>query len=424
MSLSAIDLADQALALGAALAAGLLIGIERGWRSRGDPEGSRVAGVRTFSLLGLTGGVAGLLARGGYGLAGGALVLGAAAILAAGYVRRVRQDGRPDATGAIAALAALALAFLAGAGSAPLALAGAAVATLVLALRSEVHGLVDRLDGEDVKALARFSVITAAVLPFLPAGRYGPYDAWDLRQLWLVVVLVTGFSFAGYVANRMFGARRGTIATALIGGAYSSTAVTQALAQRLGSQGAGGAEQAGIALASAVMYARVLLLVALLATSVLPAFLRIVLPALGVGALAGWWLWRRAAPGDGPAPPGNPIALLPALGFVLFLAGAAVAARWAEGQFGQQGIAFLVLVMGSLDVDAAIVTVGGLQPGLLDPQVAALALGGTIFVNMLVKLGVTLAYARGRGVAAAASLGASMAALAAGIALEFAMLPR
>ena len=112
-----------------------------------------------------------------------------------------------------------------------------------------------------------------------------------------------------------------------------------------------------------------------------------------------------------PGPPGNPIALLPAFGFVAFLAVAAVAARWAEGRFGEQGIATLVFIMGSLDVDAAIVTVGGLEPGLLDPDLAALALTGTIFANMTVKLGITLAYAGRRGRSAAVALVASMIAL-------------
>ena len=109
-------------------------------------------------------------------------------------------------------------------------------ASLLLALRQELHGFVERLDDDDVKALARYAVIAGAVLPFLPNGHYGPLGAWNPQQLWLVVVLVTGFSFLGYVANRIFGERHGTIATALIGGAYSSTAVTQSLAQRLGSE--------------------------------------------------------------------------------------------------------------------------------------------------------------------------------------------
>ena len=72
-------------------------------------------------------------------------------------------------------------------------------------------------------------MIALAVYPFLPTGRFGPLQAWEPRSLWLVVIVVTGFSFAAYAANRVFGARRGIIATAIIGGAYSSTAVTVSL---------------------------------------------------------------------------------------------------------------------------------------------------------------------------------------------------
>ena len=411
---------EQALAVAAALAVGLLIGIERGWTQRGAREGTRVSGVRTFTLTGLLAGLAGLIGQGGQELAGAAMIAAAAAVIATGYALRAQR--KPDATTAIAGLVTLALGLVAGSGNPALAIAGAAVVTLVLALRSEAHGLIDRLDEADLKALARFAVIAGAVLPFLPDGSYGPYGAWNPRELWLVVVLVTGFSFLGYVANRIFGARHGTIATALIGGAYSSTAVTQSLAQRLGSGRGGGAEPAGIALASAVMYLRVLLLVGLLATSVLLPFAIIILPPLLVGASAGYWMYRGAPRQEGPAPPSNPIALIPALGFVLFVAAAAVAARWAEGRFGQEGIAALVLIMGSLDVDAAIVTVGGLEPGAISPKLAALALGGTILANMTVKLGVTIAYARASGKKAALALGASMVALAATLVVGWALI--
>src|SRR4029453_17734828 len=109
-----------------------------------------------------------------------------------------------------------------------------------------------------------------------------------------------------YVANRAFGERNGTIATALIGGAYSSTAVTQSLAQRLGSEAQGGAEAAGIALATAVMYLRVPLLVLVLATRLTVPFAIIVAPALIVAWLAGWLLYRRAPPRGGAAPPRQP----------------------------------------------------------------------------------------------------------------------
>lgn len=403
---------EELLTIGAAIAVGLLIGIERGWKLRRVRAGERVAGVRTFTLLGLLAGIAGQIGAQQNFIVAGALVGLAATILAIGYFRRSAADSRADATTAIAGLVTLALGYVAGSGRPALAIAGASLVTLVLALRGETHRFIARLEEEDVKALARFAVIAAAVLPFLPAGQYGPYGAWNLQKLWLVVVLITGFSFAGYVANRIFGTRHGTIATALIGGAYSSTAVTQSLAQRLGSSEDGSAESAGIALASAVMYLRVLIVVAVLATSVLASFAVVIAPALLVGSVAGYWLFRKAAASNEATPPGNPIALLPALGFVLFIAVAAVAARWAEGRFGQQGIATLILIMGSLDVDAAVVTVGGLKPGAISPELAALALGGTVLVNMAVKLGITVAYARAKGRDAALALVASMIALA------------
>ena len=224
-------------------------------------------------------------------------------------------------------------------------------------------------------------------------------------------MLVTGCSFAGYIANRMFGARRGTIATALIGGIYSSTTVTQSLAQRLGSKQAGGAEPAGIALASAVMYLRVLVLVAVLAGRMLVPLAIIVAPALILAWGVGWWLYRRAPTSDKGVPPGNPIALVPALTFLAFVAIAAVAARWAQSQFGEQGIALLLFLMGSMDVDTSIVTAGGLPEAAIGAELAAIAIGGTVVANMAVKIGVTLAYARKAGTSAAIALGASTAVL-------------
>ena len=145
----------------------------------------------------------------------------------------------------------------------------------------------------------------------------------------------------------------------------------------------------------------------------------VLLPAVIVAWGAGYWLYRRAPKHQGPAPPGNPIALLPALGFVAFVAVAAVAARWAQGSFGQSGLAVLLLIIGSMDVDVAIVTLGGLPAGAISPLVAAMAISGTIIVNMAVKIGITLVYARSRGLSAAAAMASSVGALAVMIALAW-----
>lgn len=404
---------------GAAAAVGLLVGIERGWQLRDAPEGTRVAGVRTFTLLGFLAGFAGFAANKGFELVAAVVVAGAAATLSIGYARRSNVDTKADATTAVAGFLTLALGFTAGIGSPSLAIAGASIATFVLALRPEARSLVGRLTDADVKAFARYSVIAAAAWPFLPNGTYGPYDAWNPQKLWLVVILVTGFSFAGYVANRLFGSRHGTMATAIIGGAYSSTAVTYSLAQRLGAREGGGAENAGIAAATAVMYLRVILLVAALATSVLIPFLSLMLPALLTGAAASLWLYFRAPDRGDAVTAKNPIALFPALTFALFVAAAAVVARWAEGRFGEQGVALLILIMGSMDVDTAVVTVGGLKAGAISPDLAALALAGTVLANMMVKFGVTIVYAGKAARSAVAALGASMIALAGSLAIGF-----
>jgi uncharacterized membrane protein (DUF4010 family) len=402
----------QALSIATALACGLLIGIERGFDLRALRAGTRVAGVRTFTLLGLASGLAGLAGQMGQSFAAGAIVAGCAAVLTVGYAHRPGLKSKPDATTPIAALTTVGLGFIAGFGQPGFAIAGTAVVTLILALKTELHGFLDKLDEDDIKALARYSVIALAVLPFLPSGQYGPLGAWNPQKLWLVVVLVTGFSFLGYVANRIFGERHGTIATALIGGAYSSTAVTQSLSQRLGSQQKGGAENAGIALATGMMYLRIPLLIAILATRVLIPICIILLPAVLVAWAAGFWLYRKAPKCDAPAAPGNPIALLPALGFVIFVAFAAVAAKWAAGRFGEQGIAVLLLIVGSTDVDTAIITLGGLSPDAIGPLLAAMAIAGTIIANMAVKIGITLVYAGRKGLPAVVAMAASVIALA------------
>jgi uncharacterized membrane protein (DUF4010 family) len=160
------------------------------------------------------------------------------------------------------------------------------------------------------------------------------------------------------------------------------------------------------------MYLRIPVLIAILATRVLPPITILLLPAMLVAWGAGYWLYRKSPKSDAPTPPGNPIALLPALGFVAFVAVAAVGAKWAEGRFGQSGIAVLLLIIGSMDVDVAIVTLGTLPAAAISPLLAAIAISGTTIANMAVKIGITLVYARGKGVSAAIAMSASVIVLA------------
>ena len=395
----------------ASVAAGLLIGIERGWHLRDRRAGSRVAGIRTFTLLGAAGGLIALIVGRLGPLIGGLPLAGIVAVLVVGYARSANRDR--DATTLVAAMIALSLGLLAASGMAAMAMAGTALTTLVLAVREQSHRFVRRLSRQDIDALAYYAAIAGGVLPFLPNRRLGPYEAWNPVQLWLVVVLVTGFSFAGYIANRLIGERRGTLATAIIGGAYSSTAVTASLAQRLRA-GEQGPFTAGIAIATAVMYVRVLILITVFAAPLFWPMLRAIGPALTAAWAVSLIAWRRSGTAEesGKAQAArNPIALVPALGFLVAVAGAALLVRWAQANFGESGTAWSLFFAGSFDVDAAIVTLSGLPRSAIAAPIAALAIGGTVAVNMAFKIGVAAITARRKSLPAVTALGVSLAVL-------------
>ncbi|MEP7350785.1 MAG: DUF4010 domain-containing protein [Sphingorhabdus sp.] len=382
--------------LGVALAVGLLIGVERSWQLRSKVAGTRVAGFRTFGLLGGLGGLIGLLARYFHPLVPVLLLAGVVITLVVGTLKTMTDPGSVSATMLIASLVTVALGMLATSGQPAIAIAAAAVTTLLLSARDKLHSIIARLGEGDVQALARFAIIAGAILPFLPSGRFGPYDAWNLQQLWMVVVLVTGFSFAGYIANRLMGVRYGILVTAVIGGLYSSTAVISSLSHRLRE---GGDTQsilwAGIALASAVMFLRVLVLTAVLAGFAFLPSLSVIGPAAIVAVVIGYILMRKSGQQgvEQPVQPGNPIALLPAVGFLLLVALMAVVVRWAEVRFGGAGIATALIISGSFDVDAAIVTLGGLPRATLTPETGALVVGASVFINTVIKAGAVLIFA-------------------------------
>ena len=402
--------------LGIALAAGLLIGIERGWQQREVAAGTRVAGFRTFGLLGGLGGLVGLIGKNFHPLVPAVILAGAVTILVAGALKSMTGPDSVSATMLITALITICLGMLATSGLPAIAIAGAAITTLLLSFRNQLHHFVTHLGEGDIQALARFAIIAGAILPFLPEGRFGPYDAWSPRLLWMVVVLVTGFSFVSYIADRLIGVRYGTLSTAILGGMYSSTAVTASLSHQL-HEAAEDADTlaAGIALASAVMFMRVLILTAVLAGFAFLPLAQVIGPGAVVAIVAGIVLTRKTKPAasQGESPANNPIAIIPAVGFLLMVAAMALAVRWAEARFGSAGIATVIVISGAFDVDAAIVTLGGLPAGSVAPELAGLVLAGPVIINTLFKSGIVLTYAGwARGRPAILALLAACAAVA------------
>jgi uncharacterized membrane protein (DUF4010 family) len=407
------------LSLGLALAIGLLIGIERGWQQRGAPAGSRVAGVRTFGILGLLGGVAGCVPL----ALAITILLVASAVLLAGYLRQKLVTPNVSATTALAGMLTLVLGYLATTGQALPALACAVAATVLLSMRQQLHGWLKGLSAAEVQAIGRFALLAAVILPLLPDGHYGPLGAWNPRQIWMIVVFVSGFSLVGYVASRRLGDRAGLLATAFTGALVSSTAVTLSLARRLRDGTADSAAvTAGIAVASVVMLLRVSVVTAVLAPFAILPLIRLLCPAivvaLGLAALA----FRKAHAGkDGTANRlGNPFDIRPALILALLVAVIALAVRWAQLRFGEAGIAVMLALTGFADVDAAVMALSTLPKGSIGADQAGLALAAPVLLNTLLKGGLTIgACPDRRGVRAALPLFAVVVAASVPIAVIY-----
>jgi uncharacterized membrane protein (DUF4010 family) len=196
--------------LGVALAIGLLIGIERGWAEREAEEGGRVAGVRTFALIGLLGGAVVLLAKHlGEPLTAFAL-LALGGFLAVGYMVHARL--KPNVIGITAQVAALltfVLGALAASGEISAAAAAAVVAAVLLSSKPALHRWLGTFRHKELSAGIQLLLLSVVILPLLPNQGYGPWEAVNPYRIWWFVVLIAAISFVGYFVVKEAGTRRG-----------------------------------------------------------------------------------------------------------------------------------------------------------------------------------------------------------------------
>lgn len=369
----------------AALAVGLIVGLERGWREREAADGQRVAGLRTFALTGLLGGVLALvdpwlLTAGGLGLA---------ILVSVGYRQWVKLSGKLSATSAIAQLLTFGLGALAATGQPLLAVSAAVIVATLLNLRSTLHRWLRLMEHRELTAALQMLVLSAVILPLLPDQPFGPYGALNPYRLWWAVVLIAGLSLSGHVAMRFAGAQRGTLLTGLLGGLASSTAATLALARQLrGRDELVEPTTAGALAACAVMFLRMAVILLVMS----PALGRVaLLPMLGAaGTLMVFAVvhWQRRPRGAQPAPAADlPVFDLgTALGFGAFLGVMAMLTEASKQWFGFSGLYGLALVSGLVDVDAITISAARMDAASSVPtSVAAVAIGLAALSNMVLK---------------------------------------
>lgn len=376
-------------ALGIAIAAigGAAVGTERQWSGHASGRQARFGGVRTFTLLGGLAGIAGWLATLQFAAVAIVLVAGASALVLAGYVAASRHG--VDATTEAAGLVVIGAGFVAGLGWIALASGIVAVSTLLLVEKTELHALVQRINNEELRAAALFGVMAVVILPLLPEGPIDRLGGAKPRELWLLVLLFSGFSFTGYLARRILGPDRGYQVAGLLAGMVSSTNATFTFARQSRSEPVfARALAVGAVGASTMLFLRVLLALAVLNVDVAVALLPYVVPPLAIGI--GMLLWRwRARPAEAvPAPVSNPLQLLPALQMAVTFQIVLFVVAWVNRRFGSGGVLATGAVLGLTDVDALTISMAK-SPGIT-PQIAAQAIAIGVLVNCVLKSAVAV----------------------------------
>ncbi|MBK1696685.1 MgtC/SapB family protein [Rhodovibrio salinarum] len=377
--------------LAVALALGLLIGAERGWKARDLSEGQRVAGVRTFTVIGFLGGLGAVLSVQTGPLMLAAVLLAVAGLLGVNQYITLDRGSDVGSTTLVAALATFALGALAGFGELAVAGAGAVVLTAVLGVKQELHRFLQRIEARELHAAIELLAISVVLLPILPNEHYGPFGAINPYQLWWMVVLIAALSFLGYATIKIVGVKRGVLLTGLMGGLASSTATAINLARLAKASGERAAQPllgAGVVAAVATMYPRVAVIAGVLVPDLLARLAWPLALATGVTLTSVAWRWRQRTEITDPdaLQPHNPFELKMALQFGVLLSAIMLGARALKAWAGDTGIYLLAAVSGLSDVDAIVLSLGSLwQDGEIGQQVATLGIVIAVVANTLVK---------------------------------------
>lgn len=377
--------------LSVALAIGLLIGIERGWQEREAGEGERVAGVRTYGLIGLLGGGSSLLAEQFGSLVLGLGFIGLAGALTTGYVVYLRRgDEDVGITSLVTGLLTFVFGALAAMGEVAVAAAFAVVTTLLLSYKPVLHRWVSALEAKELRAGIKLLLISVVLLPILPNLGYGPWEALNPYEIWWMVVLIAAISFVGYFAIKIAGARRGIVFTGLFGGLASSTALTLHFS-RMSRRDAALAPMlaTGVLLACGTMFPRMVLVASVLNPDL---FKPLLVPAAVMALLTYlpalmYWRAQSHQKTEAVSPLKNPLELKTALSFGLLLALVMLLGKALQNWFGEAGVLALAAASGVADVDAITLSLARMSQDDLVMRVAVTGILIAAAVNSLVKGG-------------------------------------
>ena len=379
---------DLALRFSAALGLGLLLGLERERKREAE---LLFGGIRTFALIALLGAVGAFMER---ELDQGWLLLttfiALSALVIVSYAMTAAR-GELGITTEVTALLAFIVGALCGWEKVGVASVATVVCLLLLTLKDFLHRLARRVELADVEATLQFAVISVIILPLLPNQNFGPppIDVINPYKIWLMVVLIAGLNFLGYLLVKVLGSEHGLILTGILGGLVSSTAVTLSFSQRSRQEPPlSSAFVLAILVAWTIMFVRVFIMVGVVNRELA----RNLALALGCMAAAGllisFFLWQRSkARETGTVSAGaNPFELSEAIKFGFLFGVVTVVAKAAETYFGATGLYLAGALTGLTDVDAISLSMANLAT--MNPEsllIAARTIVIAVVANTLVK---------------------------------------
>lgn len=371
--------------LGVALGLGLLVGLQR------ERSASPMAGIRTFPMVTVFGFLCAFLSGNTPWLTAAGL-LAVSALLVVGHLSRLRAgETSPGLTTEAAAVIMYAAGACLAVGQTWLAVCVGGGVAVLLHLKPQMQNLAARIGEDDFRAIMQFALITLVILPVLPNQTFGPYQVLNPFKIWLLVVLIVGLSLTGYVAYQFLGETAGTLLAGILGGLISSTATTVSFARRARAEPSlAGLSALVIAIASTVVFARVLLIIAALS----PELFAVAWPPLTALAvlLAGYcaahyWMHRRRAT-ELPHR-ANPSELKSALLFALLFAIVLLAVAAARTHLGTGGLYAVSILSGLTDMDAITLSTSDLaRESKLDLDLAWRLILVAALANMVFKAGV------------------------------------
>lgn len=399
------------------LAVGLLIGLER------ERHREAKAGVRTFAIISLLGTVCAMLGEktGSPWLLVAGIAVSTGGVLAA-YIAAPTSTPDQGTTTVMAAALTFCLGAAVWHGYSGIVIAVAIVVTALLHYKSQLEGFSVKLTATDMESLLQFAVLSLVILPVVPNKGFGPYGALNPYHLWMMVVLISAVSLAGYVAWRLLGGKGPVLLLGALGGLVSSTATTLVY-----SRGARGKPELEGTAATVILLANlvVLLRLSVLAVAVMPSILPTMIPVMLAGLAAtlpiAWATWRKHSGGEALENPEltNPTDLPVALGFGVAYAVVLVAAAWLNDLAGVAGVWAVAMVSGLTDVDAISLSSFRLfGDGRVTAAGAVMAIVVALCSNAIVKASIVFVVGgKSLGMRCIAGFGAMVAALLAVAAL-------